>query len=259
MKNVWVAITSVLVCSLIFFTSLLFYRTNLKYYRDVKRSFTENEEENEMESKLIFSKQDKCPYSFGFIEELIEIDHMEKRRLLPEHRKQNFSGGLVNQDMMCLDTMDASENMFIGMYECHGNGRNQAITFTTDGLIEAAASKPLCLSIKNMISVQVVLKRCDKNDGTQIWTTDSTLGHVIPNIKRDYCLTTSYQNEINVDIQPCKTDNSGQRWQLIMNEVLLHLQEEILNDTFMLKKKRKQTEKLILHQRLVSEDESLIL
>lgn len=49
----------------------------------------------------------------------------KKHRLLPEHRKQNFTGALVNQDLMCLDTMDATEGQWIGIYECHGQGRNQ--------------------------------------------------------------------------------------------------------------------------------------
>jgi len=222
---------------------------------------------SEEEAKLKFvpeeqdlKKKKDCQFGFDFLIEKIDkgskrgIDK-KKRRLLPEHLKANFTGALVNQDLMCLDTMDATENQWIGIFECHGQGRNQAITFTTDGFImSSGTTKTLCLALKNMVSTFVVLKKCNKLDDTQIWSKDSVRGLIKPIVRKDYCLNAPQTEEGNIAIDTCSIVSPSQRWHLVMNEVLALWVDGALRTTNSKKQKkyrntRKQMDKLILQSR----------
>ena len=64
-----------------------------------------------------------------------------KRYRLPNHNKRNFTGTLLGEDLMCVDTMDADEGEGVGIFECHGQGRNQ-VTFIVTCVQGCAVPRP---------------------------------------------------------------------------------------------------------------------
>lgn len=208
---------------------------------------------NDLPSKEETSKRKDCQFGFDFLEDLLEKQTAVSHYLLPSHKRQNFSGALVSQDLMCLDTMDAVENQWIGIFECHGQGRNQAVTFTTDGTILGGSSKILCLAMKNMVSKNVVLKKCNSNDETQKWTTDSKYGYIMPIVRQDHCLNSPAQEDKGMTIEPCNLQMITQKWQLVMQEVLSLWLDGAQRDfrIHQIKKKgtRKQMNKLMLQHK----------
>ena len=167
--------------------------------------------------------QGECNYGIDFLgsSTFTNNNYANKRHRLPSHRNQNFSGTLLGQDLLCLDTMDAGVNQSVGIFECHGQGRNQGVTFTTDGMLVSSAKLPLCVAMKNIQSTGVILKKCSNHDDTQIWTKHSTKGLLMPRIRKDYCLTAPPDEGMHVTLRQCKLTLPNQKWRLVMNEVML--------------------------------------
>ena len=53
---------------------------------------------------------------------------MRQRHPLPVKLTHEVSGALVQEGTNCADTMDGTAGNEIGLYACHGQGRNQ-VTF----------------------------------------------------------------------------------------------------------------------------------
>ena len=65
-----------------------------------------------------------------FVFQMFSSSHLptevtKQRYRLPNHSSKNFTGTLLTQDLLCIDTMDAGEGKGVGIFECHGQGRNQ--------------------------------------------------------------------------------------------------------------------------------------
>ncbi|XP_066934544.1 polypeptide N-acetylgalactosaminyltransferase 3-like [Clytia hemisphaerica] len=217
-----------------------------EYLLDDKEGEKEVEEEEE-------GIDEKCPFGFDFLKRESEDKsaYSPPRLLLPANRHQNFSGAVFNRDLICLDTLDAKDGQWVGFYECHGQGRNQMITFSQDGLI-VTDNGHLCLAIKNLVSEEVILKKCDHLDETQIWSVQSRRGWLMPIVKAHYCLTAPDREFDPVKISICKLDSEQQRWQHSIQEVLSLWITGSFHQHFFSnrkqKKNRAKVNKVLLHQ-----------
>merc|ERR1712136_367067 len=166
----------------------------------------EHDLEREADSKTKPLINGQCKFGIDFVSTSFKgTSYVGKRYRLPNHTTRNFTGTLLGQDLLCLDTMDADEGEGVGIFECHGQGRNQAITFTREGLLVSHAKKPMCISVKKTkTSLNVILKKCNPNDQTQIWTKDSGKGLLFPTTRKDYCLTAPGREGLQVQVRVCK-------------------------------------------------------
>merc|ERR1712150_89897 len=108
---------------------------------------------------------------------------------------------------------------------------------TTNGLLVTHAKKPMCISVKSQVSLNVELKKCDPNDRSQKWTKDSSKGLLYPETRNDFCMTSPGREGLQIQIRGCKKIES-QKWRLVMNEVMLLLVEGAPTDPKTLKIKK---------------------
>ncbi|XP_043930770.1 polypeptide N-acetylgalactosaminyltransferase 13 [Protopterus annectens] len=112
----------------------------------------------------------------------------------------------------CLDSMGHKENGNIGIFNCHGMGRNQAFSYTSDKEIRR---DDLCLDVSRQNGPVVMLK-CYHMRLNQMWEYD-TQTHTFKHIITQSCLTISSLHNENRNPTVASCDGSPLQMWILRN------------------------------------------
>jgi len=204
--------------------------------------------------KVVFHPHDttdpNCKYGFQFLASLITKRRGQagsaSRLRLPVRIPNAISGALVQGRSLCADTMDGAQGSPVGVYECHGQGRNQEFTLLPPALVEIPNSDSIdpqpvvgkiqaggkyCLQPLSLAQCSdVVLGACDDTATTtdkiessslkasaSNWLVESAEGLLSPESCPDKCLTVS---EDRLTLKLCRLKLKQQVWRMEMTQVI---------------------------------------